>query len=137
LALRLLVPVSNVQRWLQGGANGGGGGSSTSSRKFDVFYADLDMCRVNSDSSVDDDDHEEDFEPCNTAKFPTCNANELICYNRRPSRSLFFNDTRQPVFFIDYRNVYCYSANWEGCSSCSPGSRCIFEDANYPCEKWF
>jgi hypothetical protein len=101
------------------------------------------MCRVNSDSSVDDDDHEEDFEPCNSTKFPTCRDDELICYNRRPSRSSFYNDTRQPVFFIDYRNVYCYPENWEGCSSCSPGrlclseSRCIFEDANYPCEKWF
>jgi hypothetical protein len=85
----------------------------------------------------------ETFGPCDTSLFPVCDPDtELICYNRRPMRSQFWSDIRQPKYYIDYVNVYCYPNYWEGCSSCSPGrlcraeSRCILQDDDYPCAKW-
>lgn len=106
------------------------------SRRFDVYMPQTDFCRVS-------DTNDETFGPCDTTKFPVCPDGELICYNRRPSRSLFYQDIRQPYFYIDYRNVYCYPDTWQGCSSCSPGrlclseNRCILQDIGYPCADWF
>jgi hypothetical protein len=81
--------------------------------------------------------------PCNTNQFPLCDAaSTLICYNRQPSRHLFHADNRQPLYYIDYRNVRCYPNDWHGCSSCTPGryckseSRCILEEEGYPCAEW-
>jgi hypothetical protein len=81
--------------------------------------------------------------PCNTNQFPLCDpATTLICYNRQPSRHLFHADNRQPLYYIDYRNVRCYPNDWHGCSSCTPGryckseSRCILEEEGYPCAEW-
>ena len=80
---------------------------------------------------------------CDQSKFPVCeDGKELICYNRRPMRNSFYQDNRQPRYYIDYNSVFCYSASWKGCSSCSPGrycmseSRCIMDEIGYACEKW-
>lgn len=79
---------------------------------------------------------------CDTSLMPSCSGDQSICYNRRPRRDLFYVDTRQPYFYIDYDSVLCYPQDYNGCSSCSPGrfckseNRCILEDRNYPCEKW-
>jgi hypothetical protein len=103
-------------------------------RVFDLFFPE-DVCLV----SVENDE----YGPCDQSQFPVCDpSTELICYNRRPMHHRFYADIRQPYFFIDYANVFCYPNYWDGCSSCSPGrycvteSRCILEDANYPCAKW-
>jgi hypothetical protein len=100
-------------------------------RIFDILTPE-DVCR----------NGEFNFGPCDVSRFPVCNSEQLICYNRRPRRDLFWPDNRQPHFYIDYTNVYCYPANWGGCSSCSPGrycrseERCILDDSNYPCANW-
>jgi hypothetical protein len=101
-------------------------------RIFDIFTPE-DVCK----------NGEGDYGVCDQSRFPTCVAGKtLICYNRRPMREFFYADNRQPYFYIDYDNVFCYPDNWGGCSSCSPGrycfseSRCILDEQNYPCEKW-
>ncbi|EEC44509.1 predicted protein [Phaeodactylum tricornutum CCAP 1055/1] len=117
LLLTHRIPVLLVQRQLQ--------------RIFDILTPE-DVCR----------NGEFNFGPCDVSRFPVCNSEQLICYNRRPRRDLFWPDNRQPHFYIDYTNVYCYPANWGGCSSCSPGrycrseERCILDDSNYPCANW-
>jgi hypothetical protein len=101
---------------------------------FDFFYPDVDICY---------DEASGEFGKCDSTRFPTCSDGELICYNRRPFRNRFYADTRQPLFYIDYKSVLCYPNSWQGCSSCSPGryckseQRCILQDVDYPCEKWF
>jgi hypothetical protein len=120
----------------------GGGAGTDSGRRFDVFFEDIDVCNLSDDDSSTSS-YEETYGSCDTSKFPVCQDDELICYNRRPSRTRFYSDTRQPVFYIDYRDVYCYPNSWDGCSSCSPGrycfseKRCILDDKDYPCSKWF
>ena len=100
--------------------------------EFDEFFPSWDVCYNGPN----------DYGPCNQTKFPTCNENERICYNRRPRLDKFYADNRQPYFFIDYRNVFCYPDTWGGCSSCTPGrlclaeNRCILEEKDYPCEEW-
>ena len=89
------------------------------------------------------------FETCNKMKFPNCGSGDertkkgaAVCYNRRPRRDLFYNDIRQPQYYIDYKSVLCYPEDWDGCSSCSPGrycrseARCILDYLDYPCERW-
>jgi hypothetical protein len=101
---------------------------------FDFFYPNVDICY---------DEASGEFGTCDSTRFPTCSDGELICYNRRPFRNRFYADTRQPLFYIDYKSVLCYPNSWQGCSSCSPGryckseQRCILQDVDYPCEKWF
>jgi hypothetical protein len=113
---------------------------SLQTRKFDVFFNKTDLC--NHDDNSTSRGYEETLATCDASKFPVCRSDEMICYNRRPSRTLFYNDTRQPVFYIDYRSVFCYPTTWQGCSSCSPGRfclserRCILEDKDYPCTHW-
>lgn len=98
---------------------------------FDLFFPE-DVC-LNDDRT---------WGVCDQSRFPICDAGNLICYNRRPMQHRFYSDNRQPYFFIDYRNVYCYPDTWGGCSSCSPGryclseNRCILEERDYPCERW-
>jgi len=101
-------------------------------RVFDVFFSE-DVCE--NEPGV--------YGPCDMSRLPLCKeGSELICYNRRPMRNKFYKDNRQPYFYIDYNAVFCYPADWDGCSSCSPGryciseSRCIMDDANYPCVEW-
>lgn len=103
-------------------------------RIFDIFDPDNDVCY---DESTDA------FGPCDEAKFPSCDPDdELICFNRRPFRDRFYADNRNPYYYIDYRSVFCYPAQWGGCSSCSPGryckseKRCILEENDYPCAQW-
>ncbi|KAL7575909.1 hypothetical protein ACA910_000710 [Epithemia clementina (nom. ined.)] len=84
----------------------------------------------------------DEYGPCDLSKFPVCENDEQICYNRRPRQDKFYSDNRQPFFFIDYRNVFCYPDYWGGCSSCTPGrlcvseNRCILQEQDYPCETW-
>uniref|UniRef100_A0A7S3LCR6 PSI domain-containing protein n=1 Tax=Amphora coffeiformis TaxID=265554 RepID=A0A7S3LCR6_9STRA len=103
-------------------------------RVFDRYFPETDECR-NDDGTVG---------PCDTSRFPSCDPDtELICYNRRPRSDAMYADIRLPKFFIDYQSVFCYSNEWGGCSSCHPGrlclseSRCILDEQNYPCERWF
>ena len=83
-----------------------------------------------------------EYGPCDPSKFPVCDEDHFICYNRRPRQDKFYSDTRQPVFFIDYKNVFCYPNSWGGCSSCSPGrlcvsqQRCIMDEQSFPCDQW-
>lgn len=105
----------------------------TQARIFDIFHPETDVC-YNEDTDT--------FGVCDQSKFPQCNPNnELICYNRRPRRDLFYED-RNPHFYIEYRSVFCYPSTWGGCSSCSPGryclseNRCILKELDYPCENW-
>ena len=103
-------------------------------RIFDRFFPEVDECRNDDDGTIG---------VCDTTRFPSCDETELICYNRRPRSDKFYPDIRLPKYFIDYQSVFCYSTNWEGCSSCTPGrlclseNRCILDDQNYPCERWF
>jgi hypothetical protein len=129
------------------------------SRYFDVFWPEHDECLndeiVETVAAVPDDESDDPnavyytrtrpiYGPCNTTRFPVCNADtHLICYNRRPRQDKFYRDIRQPYFFIDYRTVFCYPNTWGGCSSCSPGRlclnehRCILEDQYYDnCTHW-
>ena len=101
---------------------------------FDIFDPDDDVCY---------DETTDTFDRCDATLFPTCNSDkELICYNRRPFRDRFYEDIRSPLYYIDYRSVFCYPAEWGGCSSCSPGRyckselRCILQDVDYPCAEW-
>jgi hypothetical protein len=102
----------------------GGGAGTDSGRRFDVFFEDIDVCNLSDDDSSTSS-YEETYGSCDTSKFPVCQDDELICYNRRPSRTRF------------------YPNSWDGCSSCSPGrycfseKRCILDDKDYPCSKWF
>ncbi|GAX27630.1 hypothetical protein FisN_13Hh279 [Fistulifera solaris] len=83
------------------------------------------------------------YGPCDPSRFRTCAEGTLICYNRRPMRNKFYQDIRQPYYYIHYDNVFCYPERWSGCSSCAPGRyclsefRCILDDVGYPCEQWF
>ncbi|GKY94863.1 hypothetical protein MPSEU_000451200 [Mayamaea pseudoterrestris] len=106
-------------------------------RRFDLFDPALDVCSVGQDA-----DGYPIFDSCDTTQFPVCTSDELICYNRKPMRSKFYVDNRQPYYFIEYSSVYCYPSSWGGCSSCTPGryclseSRCILDDSGYPCAQW-
>jgi hypothetical protein len=102
-------------------------------RKFDIFLPEDDLC----------ENGEGQYGVCDQSRFPTCqDGRTLICYNRRPMRDRFYADNRQPYFYIDYDNVFCYPDTWGGCSSCSPGryclseDRCILDEQNYACEQW-
>ncbi|GAX27629.1 hypothetical protein FisN_13Hh280 [Fistulifera solaris] len=82
------------------------------------------------------------YGPCDQSRFRQCEPGTLICYNRKPMRHTFYQDTRQPVFYINYDTIFCYPETWSGCSSCAPGryclseDRCILDDVNYPCATW-
>ncbi|GAX27169.1 hypothetical protein FisN_13Lh280 [Fistulifera solaris] len=82
------------------------------------------------------------YGPCDQSRFRQCEAGTLICYNRKPMRHTFYQDSRQPVFYINYDTIFCYPETWSGCSSCAPGryclseDRCILDDINYPCTTW-
>jgi len=95
---------SQRRRQLQGGGAGGAGGKDdkNDNRRFDVYDDKEDEC-------IDEDDGT--FGSCDEEKFPVCDDGELICYNRRPRKDKFYEDDRQPYFYIDYRNVYCCKLN--------------------------
>jgi hypothetical protein len=112
------------------------------SHAFDFFNIDVDLCN-NSDS--------EDVEilgKCDINKFPNCPYKKEPfdqfgwCYNRKPSRQHFDPISHQPVFYIQYDRVLCYPNDWS-CSSCTPGryclteKRCILDEKDYPCAKWY
>ena len=80
---------------------------------------------------------------CDESRFPKCReGKEQICYNRKPFRDRFYDDNRQPHYYIDYDLVLCYPNNFGSCSSCTPGrfchaeGRCILDENNYPCAQW-
>eukprot|EP00934_Nitzschia_sp_Nitz4_P003284 Nitzschia sp. Nitz4//scaffold63_size106090//85921//86469//NITZ4_004410-RA/size106090-augustus-gene-0.163-mRNA-1//1//CDS//3329556035//3274//frame0 len=107
---------------------------------FDFFDINIDLC----DNRPDD---AEDGPPilgtCDTSRFPNCQGNSQICYNRKPSRHQFEPDTHEPVFYIQYDRVFCYPNQWGGCSSCTPGrycaseERCVLDEHGYECEEWY
>lgn len=108
---------------------------------FDFFDIDVDVCDNNPNSIHGD---RPILGRCDTSRFPQCDERrEEICYNRKPSRDEFDPINHQPVFYIQYDRVFCYPNTWGGCSSCTPGrycvseSRCILDEVDYPCERWF
>jgi hypothetical protein len=106
---------------------------------YDFFDIDIDLC----DNSANPLEDRPELGRCDTSRFPQCNGDEEICYNRKPSRDHFHKDNHQHVYYIQYDRVFCYPRNWGGCSSCSPGrycrseQRCIMEEEGYPCAQWF
>ena len=97
------------------------------------------------DREFDDDickNGENDYGPCDKSKFPDCPKGTQTCYNRKAFKDRFFDDNRQPKYYIDYGLVFCYPDNFEACSSCTPGrycrseSRCILDEKDYPCAVW-
>mmetsp|Transcript_24770 Transcript_24770/g.46261 ORF Transcript_24770/g.46261 Transcript_24770/m.46261 type:complete len:146 (+) Transcript_24770:462-899(+) len=106
---------------------------------FDFFDPDTDLC----DNSANPLEDRPELGPCDTSRFPRCNGDQDICYNRKPSRDHFHRDNHQHKFYIQYDRVFCYPKSWGGCSSCSPGryckseKRCILEEEGYPCAEWF
>mmetsp|Transcript_32974 Transcript_32974/g.37807 ORF Transcript_32974/g.37807 Transcript_32974/m.37807 type:complete len:181 (-) Transcript_32974:135-677(-) len=106
---------------------------------FDYFDPNEDRC----DNSAHPTEDRPLLEECDFSKFPSCDDDEDICYNRKPSRDHFYKDNHQHKFYIQYDRVFCYPSIWGGCSSCTPGrycrseKRCILEEMNYPCEEWF
>lgn len=84
----------------------------------------------------------DDYGPCDKSKFPSCPSGTQICYNRKPFKDRFFDDNRQPKYYIDYGLVFCYPDNFDACSSCTPGryckaeSRCILDEKDYVCAEW-
>ena len=97
------------------------------------------------DREFDDDvckNGDNDYGECNRDKFPNCPGGTQICYNRKPFKDRFFDDNRQPKYYIDYGLVFCYPDNFEACSSCTPGrycrseARCILDEKDYPCVEW-
>jgi hypothetical protein len=102
-------------------------------RVFDRYFPDFDEC-MRVDGTIG---------ACDPSRFPTCTADELICFNRRPRPDRFHADNRQPLYFIDYQSVFCYPTTWGGCSSCHPGrlclseNRCILDEMDYPCAQWW
>lgn len=104
----------------------------------DFYFPDIDLC-----DNQEDPNGEPILGPCDHSKFPTCEEGKSTkCYNRKPSRSEFYDDNHQPVFYIQYDRILCYPNKWDGCSSCTPGrycrseQRCILEELNYPCAQW-
>lgn len=97
------------------------------------------------DREFDDDickNGDNDYGECDESKFPTCPGGTQICYNRKAFKDRFFDDNRQPKFYIDYGLVFCYPDNFDACSSCTPGrycrseARCILDEKEYPCAEW-
>ncbi len=115
-----------------------GGATQRRLQAFDFFDDNTDLC----DNSANPLEDRVELGPCDQSRFPTCNDDEDICYNRKPSRDHFHPDNHQHRYYIQYDRVFCYPLNWGGCSSCSPGryckseSRCILEEENYPCAEW-
>lgn len=104
----------------------------------DFYFPDIDLC-----DNQEDPNGEPILGPCDHSKFPTCEEGKSTkCYNRKPSRSEFYDDNHQPVFYIQYDRILCYPNKWDGCSSCTPGrycrseQRCILEEIDYPCVQW-
>lgn len=94
------------------------------------------------DEEICYDAEEDKFGKCDLERFPECDKDELICYNRTNRRDKFYKDWH-PHFYINYNRVLCYPASWAGwggCSSCSPGryckheGRCILDEAQYCCK---
>lgn len=106
---------------------------------FDFFDPIEDTC----DNSANPTEDRPELSECDFGRFPVCEDNEDICYNRKPSRDHFHKDNHQHKFYIQYDRVFCYPRNWGGCSSCTPGryckseKRCILEEVDYPCQEWF
>merc|ERR1712032_1119805 len=90
---------------------------------FDFFDPDEDTC---GNSARPTEDRPE-LSECDFDRFPVCEDNEDICYNRKPSRDHFHKDNHQHKFYIQYDRVFCYPQNWGGCSSCTPGRYCKSE----------
>ena len=97
------------------------------------------------DREFDDDickNGDNDYGECDQGKFPSCPGGTQICYNRKAFKDRFFDDNRQPKFYIDYGLVFCYPDNFDACSSCTPGrycrseARCILDEKDYPCQEW-
>jgi hypothetical protein len=42
-------------------------------------------------------EQDNEYGPCDPARFPVCAADEMICFNRSPLRSTFYEDIRQPI----------------------------------------
>jgi hypothetical protein len=91
-----------------------------------------------------DENGKETYGDCVREKFPKCEKNESICYNRTNRRDAFWPDG-QAKFYINYNRVFCYPNSWEGyggCSSCSPGrwcgkeKRCILFNKDYDGNCW-
>ena len=106
---------------------------------FDFFDPDEDRC----DHSNRPGEDRPVLRECEFDRFPDCDNDEDICYNRKPSRDHFHRDNHQHKYFIQYDRVFCYPKTWGGCSSCTPGryckseKRCILEEVDYPCQEWF
>jgi len=115
------------------------GPRSLQGASFDYFDPDEDRC----DNSANPTEDRPLLEECNFDRFPVCERNEDICYNRKPSRDHFHRDNHQHKFYIQYDRVFCYPLSWGGCSSCTPGryckseKRCILEEVGYNCTQWF
>ncbi|CAB9522324.1 expressed unknown protein [Seminavis robusta] len=61
------------------------------------------------DREFDDDickNGKDDYGACNKSKFPTCPEGTQICYNRKAFKDRFFDDNRQPKYYIDYGLVF-------------------------------
>ena len=108
------------------------------SHAFDFFDINVDLCNNSNDEDV------EDLGRCITGRLPNCDLkNEFPCYNRKPSRQNFDPITHQPVYYIQYDRVLCYPLSFGSCSTCTPGryctseKRCILEESNYECARWF
>ena len=105
---------------------------------FDFFDIDVDLC----DNAPNPLEDRPQLGRCDTSRFPRCDGDEEICYNRKPSRDFFTPRTHQPVYYIQYDRVFCYPQSWGGCSSCTPGrycaseQRCILQDRDYNCTQW-
>jgi len=116
-----------------------GGGKNADKPSMDFFDPREDRCD-NSDRPTEDRPF---LDECEFRRFPDCDDDEDICYNRKPSRDHFHKDNHQHKFYIQYDRVFCYPRTWGGCSSCTPGryckseQRCILEEQYYPCEEWF
>merc|ERR1712125_307108 len=82
---------------------------------FDFFDPDEDKCDNSANPAVD----RPELSECDFDRFPVCNNNEDICYNRKPSRDHFYPDNHQHRFYIQYDRVFCHPKNWGGCSSCT------------------
>lgn len=137
---RRFVPCIAVSLWVSATAEmqSAGAAAERKLQAFDFFDITVDLC----DNRAEGDDAPV-LGTCDLGRFPTCNDNEEICYNRKPSRDHFDPINHQHVYYIQYDRVLCYPNTWGGCSSCTPGrycvseQRCILEEFNYPCERWF
>jgi hypothetical protein len=75
--------------------------------------------------------------------FPKCDTNYKLCYHRINRRDMWYDDIKQPHYYIDPRRVVCVPERAQ-CRTCTPGryclseQRCILDDERYDaCLKWY